>query len=122
MNTLRINLGDFVVVEGECHTPMNADKLSRVVARELNLEVDRCPADWKTFGKAAGPLRNTEMLQKDGGADGVVAFHWNIEESKGTANMITQARLAGRPTWIITEGLDEFARFILELKRRQNEN
>ena len=48
------------------------------------------PADWKTFGKAAGPIRNRKMLD-EGLPDVVIAFHEDIERSKGTKNMISQA-------------------------------
>lgn len=120
MTTMKMNLGDFTVVEGEA---LGADALSRSVA-ELNcdLPVDPFPANWDLYGKAAGPIRNTQMLRERGGADGVVAFHRNIEQSKGTANMVQQARKAAIPVWIYTDGPIEFARFILELKRRQNGN
>lgn len=47
-------------------------------------------ADWKTHGKAAGPIRNKAMLEQ-GVPDLVVAF----PGGRGTENMKTQARAAG---------------------------
>ena len=47
-------------------------------------------ADWKQHGKAAGMLRNREML-RDGKPDLVVAF----PGGRGTADMVRQAKLAG---------------------------
>lgn len=50
------------------------------------------PADWtrnKYKNGAEGPIRNKRML--DEGAEIVYAFHPNLEQSKGTRNMINQA-------------------------------
>ena len=48
------------------------------------------PADWGKFGKAAGYLRNKQMLN-EGKPDIVIAF----PGGKGTANMIKLAKNAG---------------------------
>ena len=47
--------------------------------------------DWDTHGKAAGPLRNREMVRKANkeGARLLLAFHAN--DSKGTRNAIAEA-------------------------------
>lgn len=50
------------------------------------------PADWRTHGKAAGMIRNRQMLT-EGKPDLVLAF-WD-GHSKGTANMIELAKKAG---------------------------
>ena len=44
-------------------------------------------ADWKKHGRAAGPIRNRQMLD-NGKPDVVVA----LPGGKGTANMVSQAR------------------------------
>jgi len=46
-------------------------------------------ADWEKHGKAAGPLRNQEML--DAGADLVIAF----PGGRGTADMVRRAKGRG---------------------------
>jgi YspA, cpYpsA-related SLOG family len=48
-------------------------------------------ADWRQYGKAAGPIRNQEML--DTGIDEVIAF----PGGKGTADMVRRAEKAGVP-------------------------
>lgn len=48
------------------------------------------PADWKTHGRAAGPIRNREMLVR-GNPDVVLAFAGGA----GTADMVKAARQAG---------------------------
>lgn len=55
---------------------------------------------WGKYGRAAGSIRNTEMLDR-GDPDLVIAFHDDIEESKGTKDMIEQASERGIPYKII---------------------
>ena len=45
-------------------------------------------ADWKAHGRAAGPMRNAEMVRQ--GLDGLVAF----PGGRGTADMTAQCRAA----------------------------
>jgi hypothetical protein len=62
----------------------------------------RYPADWKQHGKAAGPIRNKQMLD-EGKPDLVVAFS-DRPITPGTANMIKQAKAADVPVWVISHG------------------
>lgn len=116
MSSLKHNLSDFIVIEGEAE---GADKISRKIAEELlDLSFISVPADWNHLGRAAGPIRNTVMLI-DHEADATVAFHLNIAKSKGTANMIKQTRATGRPVWLYTDGPEALAQFIMKLKEIQ---
>ena len=83
------------IIEGEAR---GADTLARIYGEENDIEVKKFPADWETYGKAAGPIRNKQMLD-EGKPDLVIAFL--AENSKGTANMIEQATKAGIPVEII---------------------
>ncbi len=56
-------------------------------AKENGFEVERYEADWKRFGRSAGPKRNLEMA-KD--CDYVICF-WD-GKSRGTASMISYAK------------------------------
>lgn len=64
------------------------------------IQIDHHPADWGQYGKAAGPIRNREMLNCE--PDLIVAFHSNIENSKGTKDMVTIGKNAGVPVVIIS--------------------
>lgn len=64
-----------------------ADRLAADIARVLGIKLESYPADWTNQGLAAGSIRNRKML-KEGKPDMVIAFHNNIERSKGTKNMI----------------------------------
>lgn len=112
MTTLKHNLDSFTVIEGEAP---GADSLAKSCAEELGLVVDKVYANWDLFGKFAGPKRNKEMLI-DYEANAVVAFHNDLNKSKGTANMLSLALSAGRPVWVSTEGVKRLADFILKLK------
>jgi hypothetical protein len=62
------------------------DKFGELWAEVHNIPVKPFPADWKSYGNAAGPIRNEEMAKY---ADGLIAFCKT--KSKGTTNMIKQA-------------------------------
>lgn len=64
-----------------------ADKLGERYAEERQYMIKRFPADWGSFGKKAGYLRNTEMAEY---ADALIAF-WD-GKSKGTKHMINIAK------------------------------
>jgi len=52
-----------------------------------NVKIKKFPANWDLYGKAAGHIRNKEMALY---ADGLIAFM--VNNSKGTSNMIKQAK------------------------------
>lgn len=82
-----------VIIEGECPTKINADKLAREVAEELGFDVEPYEAEWHRYGRAAGPIRNERML-KEGRPDECWAFHPDLAKSKGTRDMVNQASRA----------------------------
>jgi hypothetical protein len=73
-----------------------ADSIGGKIAKELGMAVEEYPALWDTHGKAAGPIRNRQML--DSKPDLVLAFHDNLEESRGTKHMVEIAKKAGIET------------------------
>ena len=77
-----------VIVHGDAS---GADALAQRAAEELGYETEKHPARWHDLGKAAGPLRNREMI--DAGADLVLAF----PGGRGTADCVHRAYVAGIP-------------------------
>ena len=73
----------------------NAVSVAEKYAEENGFKVEKYPADWKTYGKSAGPRRNKQMAEV---SDYVICF-WD-EESKGTKSMIDYARKCGKPVKI----------------------
>lgn len=99
-----------VLIEGNAK---GVDRIAGYWARRRGIENQKFPADWKKHGRAAGPIRNKEMLVK-GKPDLVVAF----PGGRGTANMIKIANLAGIEIidvggWFHENGLDFSAQYIL---------
>ena len=66
-----------------------ADTQGRVWAQHHGRRDHSFPADWKSHGRAAGPLRNARMLE-EGKPDLVVAF----PGGRGTADMVRRAKAA----------------------------
>ena len=91
-----------------------ADKMSANISKILKLKLisssdnDDCisnpgfPANWKRYGRGAGPIRNKQMLD-EGKPNLVLAFHNDIKNSKGTKNMIEQAGKRGIKVILIEE-------------------
>lgn len=67
-----------------------ADALAKEWAKENKKNMEEYKAQWYTYGKGAGHVRNALML-KEGKPDLVIAF----PGGKGTENMVRQARLKG---------------------------
>jgi hypothetical protein len=86
-----------VIVHGAC--PTGIDALFARVAAEHLVAVHPFPADWRTHGKKAGPIRNQAMV--DAGAALCLAFHRDLPNSKGTGDCVRRALAAGIPTWLV---------------------
>jgi len=67
-----------------------ADTIGEQYAHERGYTVERFPADWQQYGKAAGPIRNRQMVDN---ADALIVF-WD-GQSAGTRNMIMMAKKKG---------------------------
>ena len=78
---------NIVIVSGHAS---GADSLGERYAQERGYETEIYPADWKTNGRAAGPIRNAQMATV---ADALIAF-WD-GKSRGTKNMIDTATKRG---------------------------
>jgi hypothetical protein len=76
------------IVHGNCR---GADKLAGKVASRMGIEVFPIPAQWKKYGKKAGPIRNSQMLEEHPDIRLIVALHDDIDSSKGTSDMILKA-------------------------------
>lgn len=67
-----------------------ADHLGWLFAHHHDLKCHEFPADWDTYGKKAGPMRNIQMLV-EGKPDLVIAFPGGT----GTAHMVRISKKAG---------------------------
>lgn len=85
-----------VVISGGAR---GADTLAARFAGRHGLPLEIVPADWKTHGRKAGPVRNAEIVER---ADVLVAFWDGL--SRGTRDSITRARMAGKRVMIFPCG------------------
>ena len=82
-----------VIVSGGAQ---GADLLAERYARESGLELMVFKPNWKRFGRAAGPVRNKEIVAA---ADLVIAF-WD-GKSFGTRSTLKLARKMGKPVHVV---------------------
>lgn len=73
-----------------------ADKLSETYAKEKGIPTEIYIPDWDLFGKKAGFLRNTTIIEN---AELVIAF-WD-SKSKGTRDSIGKANKLKKDTFIV---------------------
>lgn len=78
------NIENAVFITGGCR---GVDMLGERYANEHGFPVERYEADWKQYGRAAGPVRNQKMAVS---SDIVICF-WD-QKSRGTRSMIEYAK------------------------------
>lgn len=89
-------LQDIEIHVGDCPTGVDAIVLD--VANTYGLSVLVHVAQWDKYNKAAGPMRNSEMLATKPS----VVFAFRSEgASEGTDDCVYQANIAGIPTYIM---------------------
>lgn len=74
-----------VIIHGAAR---GADSLAKERAEAYRIPHIPFPANWKRYGRSAGHLRNTQMIE-EGHPDLVVPFRGG----DGTSNMIKQAKI-----------------------------
>lgn len=75
---------------------IGADSLARRFAIENHIPILELKPDWKKFGKAAGMLRNTDIIKQ---SDIVVAFWDHV--SPGTRDSINKAKQMGKQCHVV---------------------
>jgi hypothetical protein len=73
-----------------------ADTIARHWAISRGVLFDVYEAEWKLYGRSAGPRRNQRMLD-EGKPNLIVAF----PGGRGTADMLSRARAAGVPVEVV---------------------
>lgn len=94
------------LVHGDC--PQGADRIIDDWAlrrQDSGVTVERHPADWRTLGKRAGPIRNRYMVNSDH-LDMCIGFL--RDSSRGTSITLNMSREAGIPTYTVhwTEAIE----------------
>lgn len=86
----------FTIVHGDAP---GVDTAFRTACRRLGCTHEPHPAAWETYGNAAGPIRNTEMIAS--GVDYAIAVHRNLSRSRGTRDCVRQCLDAEVPVYLI---------------------
>ena len=73
-----------------------ADLLAETYAKENGLPIRIIKPDWKAYRRAAGPIRNRQMLDYAKEESPLVVAFWD-GKSKGTRNTIETAKSLGIP-------------------------
>ena len=79
----------------------NVDKAAASMGRLLRYVVDEFKADWGRYGRAAGPIRNREIVRS--GVYCLVVFIDLAVKSDGSRNAIKAAKAAGVPVFIFDQ-------------------
>lgn len=87
-----VTYDNFEVIHGGAR---GVDYLAGAFARHFDLQLKVFEADWKTHKKAAGFIRNQQMV--DYGADVCLAFPISGGDNKGTFDCMQRAVKAGIP-------------------------
>lgn len=80
-----------------------ADSMAEEYAKEKGIALSVFPADWKQYGRAAGPIRNKQMLDYICEGNPVLVAFWD-GESRGTKNMIDIAKKRNVECHVIVGG------------------
>ncbi|MEK6885200.1 MAG: SLOG family protein [Nanoarchaeota archaeon] len=75
-----------IIFSGKCY---GMDALGEPYAKQNSWEVKDFYADWNRLGKAAGPIRNQEMIDSD--AHLLICFY--LEDSVGSKDIISRAKV-----------------------------
>ena len=86
----------WVLIHGDAR---GADRLGAHAARELGWAVLGFPAEWSRYGRAAGTIRNIQML--DESPDFVLAFP--TSSSRGTWHAVKEAEKRRIPVTVYNE-------------------
>lgn len=97
LDCIRTVDGEFEIVSGHAK---GADTFGEEYAEANGVKVTIFKPDWKKYGKAAGPIRNGQMLAYALENNPLVIAFWN-GKSRGTKNMIEQARKAGAEVRVV---------------------
>lgn len=85
----------FIISEIVCGAAQGVDSLGERYAKENKIKLSYFYANWKEYGKAAGPKRNEQMGKY---SDALIAVYDGY--SKGTKHMIDFMKKQKKPVYI----------------------
>ena len=100
-NSMLIDEPISLIIEGG---QSGADTLARYWAKHNKVAFQTYKADWETYRKQAGPIRNELMLKEHPDLTGVIAFPTG---GPGTAHMMRIAKAAGKQVYDCSREAEE---------------
>ena len=88
ISELKFTSQEIEIVSGHCQ---GTDLLGELYAEKHGLKCAVFPANWKKFGKAAGPVRNSEMIKYISDSENPMVIAFVGPNSKGTMDTVKKA-------------------------------
>lgn len=99
LNRLLVNVKDDIeMLFGDAD---GVDKIAWDWCKLNDIPYQRYKPDWDTYGRAAGPMRNTDMINQLTKDNCLVIAFWD-KKSRGTKDVINKARAKDLFTIVIT--------------------
>lgn len=90
-----IEQSHFEITKVLCGGAHGVDRLGELYALDHDIPIQYFLANWEEYGKAAGPIRNTEMAEN---ADALILI-WD-GASRGSADMLKKATAKGLKVFV----------------------
>ena len=92
----KIDIKQLEIVSGHCE---GADMLGEKCAADLGAKCTVFPAQWKKYGRSAGPIRNKQMIDYIKDCDNPIVLAFVNERTKGTRNTVSLAQKNNIPVF-----------------------
>ncbi|MBO4543591.1 MAG: DUF2493 domain-containing protein [Bacteroidales bacterium] len=92
LTDLDLDFSDIEIISGGCS---GADKLGELYADRHNTSCTVFPTQWETYGRAAGPIRNSEMIKYAAASEIPVVVAFISDKTVGTNDTVNKAKKQG---------------------------
>ena len=76
------------IVSGHCE---GADRLGEKYAEEQGIKCSIFPAEWRKYGRSAGPIRNSQMIKYLADVEVPIVIGFVSSKTKGTLDTLKKA-------------------------------
>ena len=101
VESLGLKRDEIEVVSGHC---AGADQLGERYAEEHEVACKVFPAEWKKYGRAAGPVRNSQMIDYAAESKMPVVVAFVSPNTKGTMDTVNKARRKEFKVFVVPYG------------------
>lgn len=94
---LDLDFDEIEIVSGHCS---GADQLGETYAETNGISYSTFPAQWSIYGKAAGPIRNSEMIKYASDSEIPVVIAFISPNTRGTNDTVSKAKKLGFKVYV----------------------